>query len=368
MTALANGATFTPLGADLQSYYFAVNDVSADGSVVTGSVGVGFATQAYRWTAATGFTGMGAVSPSATSIARAISANGNVIVGLSNGEAFRWTPADGMTGLGNLSSFSEGATGVSADGTVVAGIIGGESNAAVWSAGNWTLLSPLPTGRSSAAFGISGDGLVVVGRSSREDDLLGPVQEATRWVDGVPLGLGDLAGGTFFSRAQAASADGSVVVGWSNGEYRIDGAEGGWEVDLAFRWTAADGMVALDQMSGVCCEPRGSRAVDISADGRIIVGNRDGDGATIWIDGADGVRLLDLLAAQGATGLEGWSLAATAISADGRTIVGLGHNASNPDRDLGWVATLDAATVPSPPSVLLLATSLAALGLRRLRS
>lgn len=367
--ALSPGATFTPIGGDLQSYYFAVNDVSADGSVVIGSVGLGTSTQAFRWTAASGFVGLGAVPPSTTSIARSVSADGNVIVGLSNGEAFRWTPGDGMAGLGNLDQFSEGATGVSADGTVVAGIIGGESNAAVWSAGAWTLLPPLPTGRSSAAFDISGDGLVLVGRSSREDDVFGPVQEATRWVNGLPEGLGDLPGGKYLGRAEAASADGSVIVGWSEGEYRPDGAEGGgWEIDLAFRWTAEGGMMALDQTSGPCCGTRESRAVDVSADGSVIVGNREGDGATVWIDGADGVRLLDLLAAQGATGMDGWSLAATAISADGRTIVGQGYFAGDPNRELGWVATLDGNAVPAPPSLLLLGSSIAGLALRRMRA
>jgi uncharacterized membrane protein len=124
-------------------------------------------------------------------------------------------------------------------------------------------------------------------------------------------------------------------------------------------------MVALDQTPGSCCEPRESRAVDVSADGSVIVGNRYGDGATIWFEGLDGQRLLDVLAAQGTTGLEGWSIAATAISADGRTIVGIGHHDSDENRQLGWVATLNAAVVPAPPSLVLLGSALVAVAIRR---
>ncbi|MBL8200334.1 MAG: hypothetical protein JNK40_05110 [Chromatiales bacterium] len=353
MPALAEPATFTPIGAELPPGDFMLNDVSADGSVITGYL-PGIPSRAFRWTAATGFVGLGSVLPSETSIGRAISDDGNTIVGLSNGEAFRWTPAGGMVGLGNLNEFSEGATGVSADGQVVVGIIGGQSSAAIWSGGSITLLDPLPTGSSSAAFGVSGDGQVVVGRSSRELEVEGPVNEATRWVNGVPAGLGDLPGWDYWSRAEAASADGSVIVGWSRAAYSIDGGEGEIELEAAFRWTPVGGMVALDSQFA------NSRALDVSADGNVIVGNREGTGATVWINGGEGQSLFDLLVAQGATGLDGWSLGATAISADGRTIIGMGYG-PDPNVQLGWVATIDTAVVPAPPAFALLASAVGAL-------
>jgi probable HAF family extracellular repeat protein len=68
-------------------------------------------------------------------------------------------------------------------------------------------LSAGPSG--SYAFGVSGDGTVVVGRANSD---LGA--EAFRWTRvGGMLGLGDLPGGAFDSWAMAVSADGLVVVG-----------------------------------------------------------------------------------------------------------------------------------------------------------
>jgi hypothetical protein len=60
-------------------------------------------------------------------------------------------------------------------------------------------------------------------------------------------------------------------------------------------------------------------------------------------------NLRDVLIAGGATGLDGWGLTqASAVSADGRTIVGFGRNPSG--RNEAWVAT-----IPEPSSLLLLA-------------
>ena len=62
------------------------------------------------------------------SVSPAISADGSVVVGLSNSafgfEAFRWAGGDGMMGLGDLSggTFYSVATATSADGSVVVGV------------------------------------------------------------------------------------------------------------------------------------------------------------------------------------------------------------------------------------------------------
>jgi hypothetical protein len=75
----------------------------------------------------------------------------------------------------------------------------------------------------------------------------------------------------------------------------------------------------------------------VSADGSVVVGF-SAVAAALWTE-ADGVQLIrDLLEAQGID-LTGWHLdEARAVSADGRTIVGL---AQNPDGNReGWVATL----------------------------
>src|ERR1043165_2453346 len=90
-----------------------------------------------------------------------------------------------------------------------------------------------PSGGTSIAYGVSGDGQVVVGYNATIVSVGPPVvfqNEAIRWTSGGGrVGLGDLAGGSFESRAFGANADGTVIVGFSN-----SGRGGG-----AFRWTGA---------------------------------------------------------------------------------------------------------------------------------
>src|SRR5690606_37198382 len=87
-------------------------------------------------------------------------------------------------------------------------------------------------------------------------------------------GLGDFDGGVFSSAAYGVSADGSVVVGRANDE---DGQE-------AFRWTEATGLesiAAILKDAGVDLTGWDLRqANDVSADGTVIVGNG-------WKDGKD---------------------------------------------------------------------------------
>jgi probable HAF family extracellular repeat protein len=140
------------------------------------------------------------------------------------------------------------------------------------------------------------------------------------------IGLGDLPGGDSFSDAFGISADGSVIVGWSNSGL------GGNE---AFRWTEADGMVGLGELGF---------AWDVSADGSIIVGASDtgtGREATIW-DSTNGLRRLeDVLVLEGLD-LTGWTLEqAFGISDDGLTIAGSGKNPAG--QSVAWVVTIIAA-------------------------
>jgi probable HAF family extracellular repeat protein len=119
------------------------------------------------------------------------------------------------------------------------------------------------------------------------------------------VGLGDLAGGTFFSRAEAASVDGSVIVGWS-------ASDSGFE---AFRWTEADGMVGLGDLAGGSFL---SRARDVSADGSVVVGTGESDA------GVEGFRWTE------SGGMEGLGALtrAEAVSSDGSVIVGWGEQAT----------------------------------------
>jgi uncharacterized membrane protein len=113
----------------------------------------------------------------------------------------------------------------------------------------------------SAAHAISDDGRTVVGESG-----LPPTgttlrdQLAFRWTatEGL-VALGDFPGGEVNSGARGVSSDGSVIVGYGQPG---DGLE-------AARWTAAEGMIGLADLPG---GPDFSVANGVSADGRVIVG------------------------------------------------------------------------------------------------
>ncbi len=274
------------------------------------------------------------------------SADGSIIVGRGSSEtgdqAFRWTEQDGLIGLGDLpggTSWSMG-TAVSADGSVVTGISSGDIGSQVF---RWTSGDGMVSLGHGEAKGISADGSVIVGMSS-----FGNGQEAFRWTDGSGMvGLGRLPG-TLSSRADAISGDGSKVVGIS---HTANGGE-------AFQWTATTGMVGLGELAGGSFL---SIAHGASADGSVIVGmSSSGFGlsgleAFYWTEELGMINLREFLIANGATNLDGWTLLeATAISADGLTIVGGGRG---PDRtNQAWIAT-----IPEPTAFGLLLLGIACL-------
>ena len=113
---------------------------------------------------------------------------------------------------------------------------------------------------NSSASGVSADGSVIVGKGASDESP----SVAFRWTlqtGMIALGaLGaDLPGQMTFSRANAVSADGLVVVGWSTS------VEGG----QAFRWTQDEGMEGLGDLPGGAF---GSEAYAVSADGSVVVG------------------------------------------------------------------------------------------------
>jgi probable HAF family extracellular repeat protein len=248
--------------------------VSADGSVVVGS---GADTEAFRWEGGS-MTGLGDLpGGDFSSAARGVSGDGGVIVGYGWGasgtEAVRWS--DGvMTGLGDLpgGAFHSVAQGVSADGTVIVGH--GTSSAGTeafrWSGGVMTGLGSLPGAGGSVATAVSASGAVIVGGVGRVGG-----SEAFRWADGVMVGLGDLPGGPVSSIAYGVSGDGSVVVGYGTTEF------GGSD---AIVWTGDGGMQRLFDVlvAGGATGLEGWRLFEanaISADGKWIVGtgNRGGN-------------------------------------------------------------------------------------------
>src|SRR5262245_19110270 len=98
----------------------AASGVSADGSVVVGYSFSKAGMEAYRWTPRGGMMGLGFAE------AHAVSANGSAVAGYryigDRAEPVRWTQPIGLQGLVNLSGSAFGdAFGVSGDGSVIVG-------------------------------------------------------------------------------------------------------------------------------------------------------------------------------------------------------------------------------------------------------
>lgn len=105
--------------------------VSGDGSIVVGESDdstVSLPKRAFRWTQGTGMVTLGTLNGGDESRATAISSDGTVIVGYGGDgndgnwqRAFRWTQATGMVSLGTLGGLTSAAKAVNADGTVIVG-------------------------------------------------------------------------------------------------------------------------------------------------------------------------------------------------------------------------------------------------------
>ncbi len=95
-------------------------------------------------------------------------------------------------------------------------------------------------------------------------------------------GLGDLPGPYFFSQANAVSADGRVVVGESESDSPFDGpnkpSPTGRE---AFRWTRDGGMVGLGDLPSSAANIASS-ATAVSADGSTVLGYGSNGSTFLW--------------------------------------------------------------------------------------
>jgi uncharacterized membrane protein/uncharacterized protein YhjY with autotransporter beta-barrel domain len=301
--------------------------VSGDGSIVVGHVDqtpIPYG-EAFRWTATGGMESLGFLPGAPDSHASAISADGTVIVGDSNGQAFRWTAGAGMQAIGPGQAFD-----ASADGSVVVGATFGGSYR--WTqAGGMVLLASLPGEYASLAKGVSdaGDVVIGVGYTPSSSLFAPPLQQAYRWTQATgTVALGSLAIGEFSSDAYDISGDGQVIVG---------AAENGltWE---AFRWMQAGGMVGL----GVPAGAFDSYAYATNFNGTVVVGKAS-DHATVWTE-VDGMRYVaDVLTASGVD-LTGWDLQSVeGVSDSGEILVGIGRN---PDGVIQpWIVNLDLGLV-----------------------
>jgi probable HAF family extracellular repeat protein len=253
-----------------------------------------------------------------------------------------------FTPLGRFGAFDSVAHDVSADGSVVVGVVTNFPDRTHgvfrWTKEGSSIYSE--TVRSKVA--VSDDGTTIVGsrylpQTNRD--------EAFRWIpdEGLFEGLGDSLGGVAYD----VSADGSVIVGYGNANNQ-NGAfrwtETGGMVHIgpgtaygvssdgsvivgssagAFRWTAETGMVTLPSLPGAV----GSVAFGVSPDGTVVVGAQEfragltliRSEASRWTEQEGTVSLA----------LNSWTLAVD-VSADGLAAVGGGLGRSTGATAFYW--------------------------------
>jgi uncharacterized membrane protein len=193
--------------------------ISGDGFTVVGAAVGGGDARAFLWTPVGGTESLGVLTGAIDSAARAISADSQIVVGVSGDEPFRWTRADGMVSLG-LPATATGAAAVaaSADGSIIAAnaLIDSVQRAHLWTQAGGFVALPVPSGATRTTIeAISPDGSIVVG------SLGIPANRAMYWradVGTVFLAdyLADLGvdvSGWILLVARAVSADGSTVAG-----------------------------------------------------------------------------------------------------------------------------------------------------------
>lgn len=361
--------------------------VSLDGSTVVGESQTDQGTAGFRWTREGGLTLLEDSGENGVqSVAYGVSENGSVIVGAyqsseSGGsrEAFRWTSDSGIVGLGAPSGGrgESVAFGVSADGSVVVGtnVTPNSWGIQVPEAFRWdetsgmVSLNPSPSLGSpnrSAAYGVSADGSVIVGRFT-EDGMIHDFEAGSwtaneGWVDYKGPGWGDRSG-----QATAVSADGSVIIGSALAPpFGFDHHGFRWERSGDAHWLLNNDPDQNPTFTSTVAEA-------VSADGSIIVGTYGAAGlpldpsqrpeltsnsrAFYW-DSKSGFRFLDDFLLEQGVSFAGWVLLeARGISGNGLTITGTGIN---PDGLYeAWVVSLENGprhdpirTTPEPSSLI----------------
>lgn len=264
--ALAQTASFQPLGlgpGGVQSFAW---DASSNGAVVVGSYWVqdpnGFSIRqlGFRWEAGV-FSDLGALNPNAREVqALAVSDNGTKVVGWSRAVSgfqrpFLWTSATGMQELSNVPGTDAIASDISPDGNVVVGYFSDSagSHAFLWNAGVVTVMSSLPNGFDTKSQAVCGVGASLVGSALNSNFT----EMASRWSSNGSVQLLPQLAGAETSYAEGCSNDGTAVIGASTD------SKGNL---AAVRWDSA-GARSLGALGG-----SSSEAHAISGDGNIVVG------------------------------------------------------------------------------------------------
>lgn len=315
------------LGTLLGGLHSWASGVSADGSVVVGDTYYGPSNvRAFRWSSTQGMQDLGTLEGHDGSSAVDVSSDGTVVVGYSyvSGSqdslcAFRWTCTDGMQNLGPLLQ----VTAVSSDGSSVVGAVAtSPASGAPQRAFRWTQthgLEDLGTlgGDYSAATAISADGSVVVGYAAGPGNLF---EHAFRWTTISGIQDFGVIGGDL-TRATSVSADGMVVVG-----LYYTGSERG-----TFRWTPTGG---LDDIGGLGHIGYSDASI-VSADGTAVAGTSYSSSPPVYDHHA--FRWMEDGGLQDLGDLGYGYSEALDISADGRVIVGRSPTVGNPYRAFRWI-------------------------------
>jgi probable HAF family extracellular repeat protein len=262
--------------------------------------------------------------PGIDSLADAVSADERFVVGtLRNNSgrfrAFRWSESKGAEIIHEAPSLDTWAVDVSADGSVVIGISNdGTSRSFRWSkATGFHYWVPYRDGGSDYVSKTSEDGTISIGQCTFSNPL---ETKACVWRGtSRPVLIGDLGGR--MSAATEMNSDGSVIVGWSqtsSGEYR------------AFRWTAASGVQSIGTLDNLP-----SQATCVSEDGNIIYGR-------LWKSDGSGLnRGFRWTASGGMTefpSLGGNDVQPLATNRDGTVVVGIANDAMGRQRAFRYVA------------------------------
>ena len=270
-------AGVTPVGVlgSANGPHSVATGVSEDGQVVVGysTNDAEFETEAFVWNSKTGIVGLGFLGISTSlppifpeSLAFGTNSDGSVVVGQSTNssndlEAYRWTQASGMSGLGFINGGgaapSSSANAVTPDGSVVVGdstfatSIGPQTEAFRWTQATGMVGLGFISGAPNKVFSLGGNspwswasavssnGAVVVGYGSFSGSASLSQTEAFRWTQATGVvGLGFIGGGGSnpSSYATGVDEDGSIIVGQSSNATNAN---------EAFRWTAATGMQSL---------------------------------------------------------------------------------------------------------------------------
>ncbi len=307
-------------------------------------------------------------------LATGVSADGSVVVGIGGTGVQRWT-AGVWTNIGGDNS---GSAAISRDGLTIAAnaleAVTSYQTAAIWLGGtSWQTLGGLGSAAGTSqtsAYGISGDGSVVVGLGWICPTPFG-CGRAFSWTQSAGMtNLWSLGGDS--SRANGVSADGHTIVGWEQiatrvpavwvdqietvldptgaGEVWAANADGtrvaGWNNGNAMVWSW-NGSTWDSQTIGFFSASHSGRAFAISDDGSVVAGQCSlgpfppfPTSALYWTQATGPVELKPYLESLGTAGLTNWTFnRVVAMTPDGRTLLGVGSIGGAQFANEGFIVT-----------------------------